>query len=309
MSADAKAESEPAEEHEEARLERLAREEGEARQEHYQALHDESAAMEELRLEQLVADQSVHEEKDAADEEAEDATDAMAGLVPRSGPNGTPRLSPAVRATDLPDLAPLEPADRQMTEREKARASSWLFVCSLSQSLCSNISLQAKNQMFLDYFAGDFAAHARVMTTLSSVSAIVGFFLKPLFASMTDKYGRKPLLALSPILQSANFFAIALCPMSWIITTLMVQQVLQSFTWETSRIASDAAYGDMYSTQPKQLSKMLARQMITWPITSIVCPLIGGYLSTIHLRLPLAVSAVIHALAAVLVVPRVPGKR
>ena len=239
--ADAKAESEPAEEHEEARLERLAREEEAARQEHYQALHDESAAMEELRLEQLVADQSVHEEKEAAGEEAEDATDAMAGLVPRSGPNGTPRLSPAVRATDLPDLASLEPADRQMTEREKARASSWLFVCSLSQSLCSNISLQAKNQMFLDYFAGDFAAHARVMTTLSSVSAIVGFFLKPLFASMTDKYGRKPLLALSPILQSANFFAIALCPMSWIITTLMVQQVLQSFTWETSRIASDAA--------------------------------------------------------------------
>ena len=65
----------------------------------------------------------------------------------------------------------------------------------------------------------------------------------------------------------------------------------------------------MYSTQPKQLSKMLARQMITWPITSIVCPLIGGYLSTIHLRLPLAISAVIHALAAVLVVPRVPGKK
>ena len=58
--------------------------------------------------------------------------------------------------------------------------------------------------MFLDYFAGDFAAHARVMTTLSSVSAIVGFFLKPLFASMTDKYGRKPLLALSPILQVIN---------------------------------------------------------------------------------------------------------
>ena len=241
-SAEPEPDPDPAEEHEEARLERLAREEEAARQEHYQALHDESAAMEELRLEQLVADQSVHEEKDAADEEAEDATDAMAGLVPRSGPNGTPRLSPAVRATDLPDdLAPLDPTDRQMTEREKARASSWLFVCSLSQSLCSNISLQAKNQMFLDYFAGDFAAHARVMTTLSSVSAIVGFFLKPLFASMTDKYGRKPLLALSPILQSANFFAIALCPMSWIITTLMVQQVLQSFTWETSRIASDAA--------------------------------------------------------------------
>ena len=57
--------------------------------------------------------------------------------------------------------------------RNTALASSWLFVCSLSQSLCSNISLQAKNQMFLDYFAGDFAAHARVMTTLSSVSAMM----------------------------------------------------------------------------------------------------------------------------------------
>lgn len=41
------------------------------------------------------------------------------------------------------------------------------------------------------------------MTTLSSASAVVGFVLKPLFASATDKFGRRPLLALSPIVQFA----------------------------------------------------------------------------------------------------------
>ena len=55
---------------EETRIERLAREEEDAQQEHYQALHDESAAHEELRLEQLVAEHSIHE-GDEVEPEAE----------------------------------------------------------------------------------------------------------------------------------------------------------------------------------------------------------------------------------------------
>lgn len=54
------------------------------------------------------------------------------------------------------------------------------------------------------------------------------------------------------------------------------------------------------------LSKLISRQMITYPVTSIVCPLIGGYLSSIHLRLPLAVHALATIASLALVVPQVP---
>jgi len=61
---------------EETRIERLAREEEDAQQEHYQALHDESAAHEELRLEQLVAEHSIHEGDDGNDAEPEPEPEA-----------------------------------------------------------------------------------------------------------------------------------------------------------------------------------------------------------------------------------------
>ena len=63
-------------EDEETRIERLAREEEDAQQEHYQALHDESAAHEELRLEQLVAEHSIHEGDDGNDAEPEPEPEA-----------------------------------------------------------------------------------------------------------------------------------------------------------------------------------------------------------------------------------------
>ena len=256
------------------------------------------------------------------------AAAAAPQMVPRLGATGSPHVSPALRPT--PSLVP--PADSEldpeMTDKEKVRAANWLFLSQLCQSFCSNISQQSTYQMFLDHFAGDFAAHARLMTTLSSASAVAGFVLKPLFASATDKYGRRPLLALSPILQLAIKLCLCTCPQRLLIRFLMVQQMLMSFTHETSRIASHAAYGDLYSTDATQLGKMISREMITYPIvrpqshsvcenllvphlllpqTSIIGPLIGGALaSRFGLRAPIAAAAAVFALQGIVVVPRVP---
>jgi hypothetical protein len=242
---------------------------------------------------------------------SDDAPPELPAAVPRTGPMGTPRMTPiAVRksATSRDGTGDKAGAgsDDEMSEAEKTHAGNWLFASNLLQTFGMMISMQSTNQIWLDHFAGDFGAHARVMTRLSSVSNVIGFIIKPMLASSTDKFGRKPLLSLSPVLQFILKGAMVLCPTRWLVSLLSLQYMSSAFTYETGRIATDAAHGDMYAKQPKMLSKMISRQMLTYPITSIICPLIGGSLARIHLRLPLAVTALVSLASALFIVPRVP---
>ena len=52
-----------------------------------------------------------------------------------------------------------------------------------------NVSVQGNNQFWLLYFAGDFAAQARITTRIMSFWSFSGMFLKPLFAGVSDTYG------------------------------------------------------------------------------------------------------------------------
>ena len=61
------------------------------------------------------------------------------------------------------------------------------------------------------YFAGDFAAQARITTRIMSFWSFSGMFLKPLFAGVSDTYGRKSILMMP---DTVDFVArIALIPL------------------------------------------------------------------------------------------------
>ena len=193
-----------------------------------------------------------------------------------------------------------------MSEQAKEKTARRLFLLSLIQSFSSSLSMQASNQIWLDHFNGDFAAHARVMTRVSMFSSIFGFFVKPLIASATDRFGRKPLLFLSPAMQFVLKLGMCLAPSHRLVVFQMAQYLLGSVTYESAHIATDAAYGDMYADQPEKLSKVISRQMITYSLSSLICPIIGGWLAQRHLRLPFVITAALYGVNGLLFVPQVP---
>ena len=71
-------------------------------------------------------------------------------------------------------------------------------------------------------------------------------------------------------------------------------------------LVRNACMGDMFSSDSKRLGRQLARMQMVWPLSSIVCPILGGWLTTISLRLPMALSAAVVALSLAVVVPRIP---
>jgi hypothetical protein len=121
--------------------------------------------------------------------------------------------------------------------------------------------MQAQTEILLVHFGGDFAAHARVMTRVSSVSSVLGFFIKPLLAALTDVHGRKPLLLLSPVLQMVLKGGMAIAPSRLMVPLLFSQYLLGSFTYESMHLATDAATGDLYSDDPKRLGEMISQQV------------------------------------------------
>lgn len=53
--------------------------------------------------------------------------------------------------------------------------------------------------------------------------------------------------------------------------------------------------GDMFSDDSKRLGKHLSNMMMVWPISSIFCPIISGYLtSAFGIRVPLAIATAMY---------------
>ena len=81
---------------------------------------------------------------------------------------------------------------------------------------------------------------------------------------------------------------------------------MSAITYEAQMLVRNACMGDMFSSDSKRLGRMLARMQMVWPLSSIICPILGGWLTTISLRLPMALSAAVVALSLAVVVPRIP---
>jgi len=102
-------------------------------------------------------------------------------------------------------------SDSAEVKRRNIRTSRILAFTQLVHDISYNVSVQGNNQFWLLYFAGDFAAQARITTRIMSFWSFSGMFLKPLFAGVSDTYGRKSILMMP---DTVDFVArIALIPL------------------------------------------------------------------------------------------------
>lgn len=196
---------------------------------------------------------------------------------------------------------------KDLSPAECERASAWILVSSTISTFGMNLTMTPTTEIWIQHFAGDFTAHARMMTNLGLVSSLVGFFLKPILASLTDTFGRKPLMYSSPAANTLLTGAMVLTSRSMWTTFLATRYCFSPFTYEAQMLARQAAMGDMFSDDSKRLGQHLARMSMTWPVSSIFCPIISGFLtSRFGLRLPLLIATICYAFNLFVVVPRIP---
>jgi hypothetical protein len=154
--------------------------------------------------------------------------------------------------------------------QSRIRPENWLLVVSAWEYLSLQLSTQASNQVWLDFYGGDYGAQARAMGRLAAAGGLLGFFLKPMLAQASDVVGRKPLLLISYFIQAVVKSGIAVAPPSVSLPLLAVSQYLLGFvTWELSTQTIDSAIGEHSPlAAPGQYSagvRWLADRMHPWP--------------------------------------------
>ena len=70
---------------------------------------------------------------------------------------------------------------------EKRRVERWLFCATAATTAAGSFVMTAMDQIFLDHYAGDFAAHGRLMAWIGSTSSALSFLFKPLLGVLPPK--------------------------------------------------------------------------------------------------------------------------
>ena len=210
--------------------------------------------------------------------------------------------NPRLRSPPSPGARPAS----AVSAARRSRLALWLFVATLMTTAATSFSMQAMDEIWLRHYNGDFAAHGRMMSRISSASSALSFMFKPLMGGLIDCFGRKKLLVLSPLLQMALKGATAVAPLRFAVPLITSQWLTGFFAWEGFMMAREAMMGDLFGHDPKALGQALSRLMMIWPLTSIFCPLVGGRLARVNVQLPFGLTALIFGLSSAMIALVIP---
>jgi MFS family permease len=189
---------------------------------------------------------------------------------------------------------------QHLATSKKRRAEVSLFCATAACQIAGSLVFSAMDQIFLEAHRGDFVAHARMMSLIGSASSSLSFIFQPLVGSLIDVYGRKPLMLTAGTLQVLLKGLTALVPPAARVPVIVLQWLIGFVTYDGFMFARDAAIGDLWGDHPKELGRALSRLQAIRPVSSIVSPLVGGYLATRSVRVPYALAALMYGCAALI---------
>ena len=189
---------------------------------------------------------------------------------------------------------------QHFSTREKRKAEASLFYATTAWQIAGSLVMSAMDQIFLDAHRGDFVAHARMMSLIGSASSSLSFIFQPLVGRLIDTHGRKPLMLTAGALQVALKGLTALVPKAARVPVIVAQWLIAFVTYDGFMFARDASIGDLWGDEPQELGRALSHLQTIRPVSSIISPLIGGYLTVRSVRLPYAIAALLYGAAALI---------
>ena len=133
--------------------------------------------------------------------------------------------------------------------------------------------------------AGSEAGGARAIGWLTALYAAMQFVFAPLLGTLSDRYGRRPVLLVSLAGMAADYLLLFFAPsLLW----LFVGRILAGITGANYTVAS-AYIADV--SPPEERAKNFGRLGATFGVGFILGPALGGLLGEYGLRIPFLVAA------------------
>lgn len=170
--------------------------------------------------------------------------------------------------------------------REPKRATFiFVFLCVVLDMLALGIMVPVLPKLIVQFEAGDHARAAEVTGVFGFAWALMQFLASPVLGSLSDRYGRRPVLLISSLGLGLDYILMALAPnLHW----LFLGRVVSGVTAATFATAS-AYIADI--SAPEQRAARFGMLGAAFGIGFIVGPAVGGVLGNADLRLPFWVAA------------------
>jgi DHA1 family tetracycline resistance protein-like MFS transporter len=194
---------------------------------------------------------------------------------------------------DMVDLA-------QATRPPRGAAAAFIFITILLDMLALGLIVPILPKLVESFVDDDTARAARIFGLFGTAWALMQFFFSPILGSLSDRYGRRPLILLSNFGLGLDYVLMALAPsLIW----LFIGRVISGIT--SASISTAFAYvADI--TPPERRASVFGKIGAAFGAGFVLGPAIGGLLGGLDPRLPFWVAAalsLLNALYGLLILP------
>lgn len=168
----------------------------------------------------------------------------------------------------------------------------FIFITIVLDMLAVGMIVPVLPKLVATFLGGDTAKAARMYGLFGTVWALMQFIFAPVLGTMSDRFGRRPIVLLSNFGLGLDYILMALSPtLSW----LFVGRVISGIT-AASVPAASAYIADV--TPEEKRAKAFGMLGAAFGLGFIVGPALGGLLGGISPRLPFWVAAALSLLNA-----------
>jgi DHA1 family tetracycline resistance protein-like MFS transporter len=161
----------------------------------------------------------------------------------------------------------------------------FIFITIVLDMLAVGMIIPVLPKLVATFLGGDIAKAARIYGIFGTVWALMQFVFSPLLGTMSDRFGRRPIVLLSNFGLGLDYILMALAPtLNW----LFVGRVISGIT-AASVPAANAYIADV--TPDEKRAKAFGMLGAAFGLGFIVGPAVGGLLGNISPRLPFWVAA------------------
>lgn len=184
-------------------------------------------------------------------------------------------------------------------------ALAFIFITIVLDMLAVGMIVPVLPKLVASFLGGDTAKAARMYGLFGTVWALMQFIFAPVLGTMSDRFGRRPIVLLSNFGLGLDYILMALAPtLSW----LFVGRVISGIT-AASVPAASAYIADV--TPEEKRAKAFGMLGAAFGLGFIVGPAVGGLLGNISPRLPFWVAAalsLVNAMYGLFVLPESLGR-
>lgn len=190
-----------------------------------------------------------------------------------------------------PENLPERSKDEPPRRHERA-AVAFIFITVLLDMLALGLAVPVLPKLIENFVRGNTARAAEIYGLFSAVWALMQFMCSPVMGTLSDRYGRRPVILLSNVGLGIDYVVMALAPgLGWLFFGRIMSGITSASTSTANAYIADVA-------PPERRAGGFGMLSVAFGLGFIVGPAVGGVLGNVNPRLPFWVAAGLSLLNA-----------